>query len=193
MASCDRREAPGSTGKHPQRRTASGSVRFKLCGIEFCGIETSSNFHSVSHMPILLSVKVPENRIRYNTIRRYKQSVKFVAIICVKFLLFQYLCGSELSTGRRKAEQTILIVAFVLSLVRGSARTTNIESVMKFAQLAPASRLVGVVSPACIRYNQALNQWCDGCIPQPASALTVTRVSENLESSPMCYMCSATQ
>ena len=44
----------------------------------------------------------------YNTIRRYKQSVKFVAIICVKFLLFQYLCGPELSTGRRKAEQTIL-------------------------------------------------------------------------------------
>ena len=129
----------------------------------------------------------------YNTIRRYKQSVKFVAIICVKFLLFQYLCGPELSTGRRKAEQTIHIVAFVLSLVRGSARTTNIESVMKFAQLAPASRLVGVVSPACIRYNQALNQWCDGCKPQPASALTVTRVSENRESSPMCYMCSATQ
>ena len=121
----------------------------------------------------------------YNTIRRYKQSVKFVAIICVKFLLFQYLCGSELSTGRRKAEQTILIVAFVLSLVRGSARTTNIESVMKFAQLA-ASRLESVVSPA-------LNQWCDGCKPQPASALTVTRVSENRESSPMCYMCSATQ
>ena len=131
----------------------------------------------------------------YNTIRRYKQSVKFVALICVKFLLFQYLCGSEPSTGSRKADQTILIVAFVLSLVRGPARTTNIESVMKFAQLAAASRLVGVVSPACIRYNQALNQWCDGCKPQPASALTVsvTRVSENPESSPMCYMCSATQ
>ena len=119
--------------------------------------------------------------------------IKFVAIICVKFLLFQYLCGSEPSTGRRKAEQAFLTVAFVLSLVRGPARTTNIESVIKFAQLAAASRLVGVVSPACIRYNQALNQWCDGCKPQPASALTVTRVSENRESSPMCYMCSATQ
>ena len=120
----------------------------------------------------------------YNTIRRYKQSVKF---------LFQYLCGSEPSTDSRKAEQTILKVAFVLSLVRGPARTTNIEPVMKFAQLAAASRLVGVVSSACIRYNQALDQWCDGCKPQPASALTVTRVSENPESSPVCYMCSATQ
>ena len=26
LVSCDRREAPGSTGKHPQRREASGSV-----------------------------------------------------------------------------------------------------------------------------------------------------------------------
>ena len=43
------------------------------------------------------------------------------------------------------------------------------------------------------REPPALNQWCDGCKPQPASALTVTRVSENRESSPMCYMCSATQ
>ena len=105
----------------------------------------------------------------------------------------KHIVGTCDSSSRLCSEQTILIVAFGLSLVRGSARTTNIESVMKFAQLAPASRLVGVVSPACIRYNQALNQWCDGCKPQPASALTVTRVSENRESSPMCYMCSATQ
>ena len=118
---------------------------------QFWGIETSSNFHSVSQLPILLSVKVPENRKTQFGDISIKQSVKFVAIICVKFLLFQYLCGSEPSSGRRKAEQTILIVAFVLSLVRGPARTTNIESVMKFAQLAAACRLVGVVSPACIR------------------------------------------
>ena len=32
-----------------------------------------------------------------------------------------------------------------------------IESVMKFAQPAAASRLVGVVSSTCIRYNRALN------------------------------------
>ena len=46
---------------------------------------------------------------------------------------------------------------------------------MKFAQPAVASRLVGVVSPACIRYNQALNAMVITMQTQPASAHTVTR------------------
>ena len=98
---------------------------------------------------------------------------------------------------------------------------------MKFAQPAAraASRLVGVGSPACIHYNQALSAmvitdantirfstYC--CIQDTISSrarlayrirmhrpsaraskgilhttLTVTRVSQNWESSPMCYVC----
>ena len=50
---------------------------------------------------------------------------------------------------------------------------------MKFAQPAVASRLVGVVSPACIRYNQALNAMVITMQTQPASAHTVTRGVRN--------------